>query len=563
MRDLTMYNWWRAKAETQKEQVNEQTAEVVQNRRLGGIQFFENQDLVETNGCTCDPVDPPHWSLDEAVFAAFDALMTYTAASNMGPTRCARFNYLWFATVTQAYHWVIAALPGAPTGSLDGWDWSIHTPLGSATDRFVWMNHMLVDLMPTFVPGYDGGAYLLAQERAVLGWDDATQAAEVARVRTAGGWSTWLGRWNTWWAARAADGSVAAVTTQPTNTEMPNRVTQLEVSGTTDPATFPEPTKWTPLKLSMKPAKQGYLTYNWSSVTATAAYNEAAVAAAGSAAFLNPSVPSQAAARQAEIQAVLNLAATGVGLSDEEKVIAEFWAGGPNTVSPPGMCAFMWRDYMETYNVAHTRGFPTFFYSGLDMAIHTFETSRQVWGLKKAHREARPIQEVRRLWRGQLLTGYDGTAILGESWVPYQEVDFVTPPFADFPSGHSAFSRSFAVTMGEWFGDALPASAPRERRTLALLSPVFSGQAQVEPFATFVFPAGASLIQGGVVPAAPITLAWTTWSAMAASAGVSRQYGGIHAASAHTGSVALANTLHGELRTAWGIAPASVPVAPE
>lgn len=561
LRNLTIYNWWRFKAEYQREQAKDKTVEVIQNRRLGGIQFFENQGLNQESSNT-PPLSTHHWSLDEAVFAAFDALMVYTAASNMGPTLCARYNYLWFATVTQAYHWVIAALPGAPTGVIDGWDWSLHTPLASPTDRFVWMNHMLVDRMSTFVPGYEGGAYLLAQERAAFGWDDSTQAAEVARIRAAGGWSDWLARWNVWWNARASDGSIAAATTQPTSTDIPNIVTELDVSDTVDPATFPEPTKWTPLKLSMKPAKQGYLTYNWSDVTATAVYNEAAVAAAGSAEFLDPTIPQQDTDRRAEIQAVLDLATPGSGLSDEHKVSAEFWAGGPNTVSPPGMCAWFWRDYMETFNIAHTRGFPTFFYSGLDIAIHTFETSRQTWGLKKAFREARPIQEVRRLWRGQLLTGYDGTAVLGESWVPYQEADFVSPPFGDFPSGHSSFSRSFAVTMAEWFGDALPASAPRERRMLSLLSPVFNGQTQTGSFASFVFPAGASLIQSGT-PSIPITLAWTSWSAMAESAGVSRQHGGIHAASAHTGAVALSNALHGELRSAWGIAPASVPVVPE
>ena len=63
-------------------------------------------------------------------------------------------------------------------------------------------------------------------------------------------------------------------------------------------------------------------------------------------------------------------------------------------------------------------------------------------------------------------------------------------------------------------------------------------------FGTFVFGVGASLIQSGVVPAAPVTLSWSSWDEMAESAGISRKYGGIHATSAHTGSVAAANVLH-------------------
>jgi hypothetical protein len=186
----------------------------------------------------------------------------------------------------------------------------------------------------------------------------------------------------------------------------------------------------------------------------------------------------------------------------------------------------------------------------LDLSLHLFETGRLVWGLKKAHMEARPIQEIRRLYRGVSVVKYDGTPILGESWVPYQETDFVSPPFADFPSGHSAFSHSFAAVMTRWFG------ADIERRVvdlgdIALISPAL--QPQSGEFGVFVFDAGKSLIQTGIVPAAPVVLRWDTWSAMAESAGISRKYGGIHATSAHTGSVAAAEALHGLLESMFPI----------
>jgi len=51
-----------------------------------------------------------------------------------------------------------------------------------------------------------------------------------------------------------------------------------------------------------------------------------------------------------------------------------------------------------------------------------------------------------------------------------------------------------------------------------------------------------------------VTLGWTTWSDLATSAGVSRQYGGIHAQSAHLGSLALVNGstgLYQKIRTYW------------
>jgi hypothetical protein len=165
--------------------------------------------------------------------------------------------------------------------------------------------------------------------------------------------------------------------------------------------------------------------------------------------------------------------------------------------------------------------------------------------------QARPIQEIRRWYRGQTLTGYDGQPVAGELWVPYQETNFVTPPFADFPSGHSAFSQSFALVMTDWFGPEIPTSTPVTQKDLFLLSPAFA-MVQTNAFGTFVFPVGASQIQSGV-PATPVELTWSTWQDMANSAGLSRKYGGIHATSAHTGSQALANALHAILQERWSL----------
>jgi membrane-associated phospholipid phosphatase len=249
--------------------------------------------------------------------------------------------------------------------------------------------------------------------------------------------------------------------------------------------------------------------------------------------------------RDAEIAEVVSITA---GLTDLEKVTAEFWAGGPFTVSPPGMCMWLWKAYMRAFSPANN----TFIYSGHDLAVHLFETGRLVWALKKQYMQARPIQEIRRIYRGQTLLKYDGTPVPGESWMPYQETDFVTPPFADFPSGHSAFSQSFANVMTSWFGPSIQNKAPYSYPDLALLSPAFKA-AQTLNYGSFVFPAGASLIQPGTVPAAPISLSWPTWQALANSAGLSRKYGGIHATSAHTSSQAVANRLHAILQSHYSV----------
>ena len=41
---------------------------------------------------------------------------------------------------------------------------------------------------------------------------------------------------------------------------------------------------------------------------------------------------------------------------------------------------------------------------------------------------------------------------LGRYWLPYQELNFVTPPFPDFVSGHSTFSSTSAKLFCYMFG---------------------------------------------------------------------------------------------------------------
>lgn len=399
---------------------------------------------------------------------------------------------------------------------------------------------MLVQVMPTFVPTFDVAAFL-QKERQVFGWTEAKQTGEWERVAAVGNWEAWWLAWQAWWTARQADGSTEA-TVAPIDATLPNTTTVLDVADTQDPATFPQPLKWTPLKVGTKTQK--YLTYTWQSVRSTVLSGEDAtiIQAAAKKEFL-----SDPAIKEAEIAEVLAISET---LTDAQKVQAEFWAGGPNTLSPPGIALWFWRDYMESYNIPATKSWDDFLYSGYNVAVALFEISRLVWGLKKVYMEARPIQYIRRLNRGQTIQRYDGVGISGESWVPYQETDFVTPPFADFPSGHSAFSQVLATVMTEWFGDALPESTLRSR-SLNKICPSLA--AQSDSFGSFTFPAGASLIQHSVVPAAPESFRWTTWQDLADAAGLSRKYGGIHATSAHVGSQVLAKALHTRLKMRLGI----------
>jgi hypothetical protein len=491
-------------------------------------------------------VDPPsiqqvsfefEYSIESFVLLAVQDLFEHMSTNNLGPTRSARLQYLLFASITQAYNWI------QPTpliqGTKDEWNWEERVPIPYKEDHTSWILRVLIEVMPAIVPSFSKGSSWLEKERVYRKWTIERQQQHTNDLEYIAKWSTWRERWRTWFQYRQTDGSVEASVSP---TILINEETVLDVSARQDPATFPFPTKWTPLKIG--PKTQSYLTYNWGSVRSTCLTQDMETQIQDVA---KPFVL-EGEARETEIAEVLEISQT---LTEEQKIMAEFWAGGAFTVSPPGMCMWFWQDYVKTFQVANKKGYPTFFLSGFDLAIHIFETSRIIWDLKKLHMEARPIQEIRRLYRGQTLIRYDGVGISGEDWVPYQEANFVTPPFPDFPSGHSAFSQSFANVITRWFGPTIPTSTPKSRSKLRFLSPVFA-EAQTESFGSFVFPAGGSQIQPNI-PSSNILLTWSTWQQMADQAGISRKYGGIHATSAHVGSQAVANALHGRLTEIWGL----------
>jgi hypothetical protein len=189
-------------------------------------------------------------------------------------------------------------------------------------------------------------------------------------------------------------------------------------------------------------------------------------------------------------------------------------------------------------------------YSLLDLCIHLFEGSRVTWMLKKEFMEARPIQEIRRRYAEQDIQSWNGV-VKGDQWIPYQEADFVTPPFGDFPSGHSHFGRAFALTMNKWYGPDIQKNMI-EYDKLYIMAPMF-GENQMNEFGTFTIPVGTSGVEPSIVPRVPVDLSWDTWDDMAESSGVSRFYGGIHAVTAHVASKTTAETVDSYINSAWNI----------
>lgn len=513
------------------------------NEVNGGMRIIEKSKLYFediTTATATNTMSNPCITLIMQIFTALQDLLVYNASINVPPTKSARIAYLWFFTVATAYSWVKSGSISI-TGTKDSWNWNTKNLLPDDTSVYVWMTQVLVNTMSNFIPSYNT-SILLEQELMSYNWTAQEHQDKINQVKSQGNFTSWLSTWETWYAGRQDDGNVTA-SIAPTNAQLPNGATVLDVATTqnfTDTVAYPKPRKWTPLKVGV--VIKNFLTYGWGDVRSTCldADNETTIKTAANASFLG-TTPDRDNVVNALVALVNNL-------TDEQKAGAEFWAGGPFTVSPPCMMVWFWKKYIEVANP----DIQIMIYSGLELAINLFEGSRLTWALKRDNMEARPIQEIRRMNAGHTLKKYDGTNIDGSLWVPYQETNFVTPPFADFPSGHSTFSQSFANVMNAWFPPTIPTTSIN-MSDLNLLSPMYNGiGSQINSLSDIVVKAHTSRIQTGVVPASDVHLTWSNWQDIANSAGVSRQYGGIHCLCADAGGKAVANTAFPLIASRWG-----------
>lgn len=494
--------------------------------------FLADQQIIAEDAArAAASVTPTPVTVQQQLFTATDQLLAYHASINQAPTKGARIHYLFLLGAASSYSWVSST--AGVTGTKDSWNWDTKAPLVSESDQTVFVTNALVYVLTKMIPSYDSST--------LLGALTPSQRSAQISVLSNGNFTGWSAAYDTWYAARQLDGFVAA-SVAPANIDLPNGATSLDVTVSqdfTNATAYPNPTQWTPLVVGG--ARKNYLTMNWNDVTSTglSGAQETTIKSAASAYYL-----SNATARNAEIASLKTLSES---MTDEQKIIAEFWAGGPGTPAPPGIALWFWR---QTAAIVGASAYQAV-YSGLELAIGLFEASRLAWGLKKQYKESRPIQAIRRNFNGQTLTKYDGTTIAANLWVPFQMSNFVTPPFPDFVSGHSTFSQVLANIMTAWFGATVP-SQTFTATNIEVVAPVLQNGITL---ALNYFPvaAGSSEIQPNVVPSAPLTLTFTDWQSVADSAGISRLYGGIHCQSANAGGSALANALTPAVQTAWGI----------
>jgi len=270
-----------------------------------------------------------------------------------------------------------------------------------------------------------------------------------------------------------------------------------------DAATVHDPNRWQPLRYfdaTGAVVTQSFVGAQWQHVAPFALTSVAQLrSSTGPARYLAPAYDSQA-------RALLDLSA---GLTDKQKMIAEYWADGPRSELPPGhwnvLAQFVSRrDHHGAYRHGVAADVKLFF--ALTNAI--FDASICCWDNKLAFDSVRPITAIRYAFNGQQIRAwggpYRGTRLMdGTEWLPYQASTFPTPPFAEYSSGHSTFSAAGAEILRRFTGsDRFGASV--------------------------TFSAGSSKFEAGAVPSSDLTLRWQSFSDAANQAGLSRRYGGIH-----------------------------------
>ncbi len=204
------------------------------------------------------------------------------------------------------------------------------------------------------------------------------------------------------------------------------------------------------------------------------------------------------------MQQAQDLITISANLTDEQKMIAEYWADGPHSELPPGH----WDLFAQFVSARDENDVDDDVKMFFAMTNAIFDGGIVAWDAKRAFDSVRPVTAIPFLFQGQRIQAWGGpfngtVTIDGRFWIPYQRSTFPTPPFPEYISGHSIFSAAGAeilklFTGSDRFGDSV------------------------------TFAAGSSKTEPGLTPAQPVTLTWKTFKKAANQAGISRRYGGIH-----------------------------------
>ncbi len=124
--------------------------------------------------------------------------------------------------------------------------------------------------------------------------------------------------------------------------------------------------------------------------------------------------------------------ATVRNLTAKQRVIADFWNDDPGkTATPPGHSIAILKQVLEDENASLAKSAEAF--AKLGMAVHDAFVS--CWNAKYTYNLVRPITVIHRFID------------------PGFAIPLTTPPFPEYPSGHSVQSGAAAQILTDLFGD--------------------------------------------------------------------------------------------------------------
>ena len=412
---------------------------------------------------------------------------------------------------------------------------------------------MLSAFFPDQQARFDAFMDALGYDTGMTGTDTAT-AAGVGNLAAA-----------TVWAARAGDGSNYAELYADTSGYAPVNSPDPDAPNAPGGAAF-DPNHWQPLRIPTgavvdangvpvidpdDPASyvdQVALTPHWGGVTPFALVSgdqfrpPAPPQLANLAVYVDGTgkVTTYDQAWRDQFTEVLHLSA---GLTAEQKVIAEYWADGPRTESPPGH----WNQIAQDIALREGHGIDedAKMFFALNAAL--FDAGIATWEAKFHYDLVRPQTAIRYLFQGQEVEAWAGPnqgtqTIMGEDWQPYQNLTFVTPPFPEYVSGHSAFSMAAAKTIASFVGSDLFFDGTTHGNYDLDHVPGIDliGQYVATGLAFEDWPGGE-----------PVVLQWATLTEAAEEAGISRLYGGIHIQDGNLRSLELGKLVAAEAEIRW------------
>jgi hypothetical protein len=165
----------------------------------------------------------------------------------------------------------------------------------------------------------------------------------------------------------------------------------------------------------------------------------------------------------------------GRTLTDEQRMIARFWSDDPMlSTTPPGHWISIAMQVLEAENAPADRRAEVLALLGITLA----DSFIACWQAKYQYDLLRPVTYIKR--------------VIDKTWEPI----LITPPFPEYPSGHSTQSGAAAAVMTHLYGEKYPFSD--------------------------------NTVSGDGLPGRDFPDFWTA----AQDAGISRLYGGIHFRSA-------------------------------